>query len=287
MSSATKSGSRMIQFGHWPMNLVIGGTIVAGMFTVAIVSLFWTPEGTAGISVSDRLAPVGSPGAPLGRDGLGRDIVSLIMAGARSSLIVGFGGSMAGIIFGLLLGGLALVHRRLVDEVIMRWADIMYALPAILLAMILATTLGPGIGSAILAIGVGFTPVVARIVRGAGLQIANREFVAAARGYGRSDTYIILRHVLPNISHVIIVQATVMFATAILLEAALSYLGIGVQPPIPSWGRMLRDAQSFVSAAPTTALFPGLVIILSVLGFNLLGDGLRDVLDPRHRRGRQ
>lgn len=171
--------------------------------------------------------------------------------------------------------------RGLLDEAIMRACDFTFAFPAVLTAILILTFLGPGVVNAIIAIGIFNIPVFARVARGAALQVMARDFIRAARAAGRTGFGIILRHILPNIAGLIIVQASVQFALAILAEAGLSYLGIGTQPPNPSWGRMLNDAQTFLAQAPLLAIFPGLAIAFSVLGFNLLGDGLRDLIDPK------
>jgi peptide/nickel transport system permease protein len=163
----------------------------------------------------------------------------------------------------------------------MRFSDVVYAFPPVLLAILLVAVFDPGIAPAMVAIGIAYVPVVARITRGAALSVFQLDFVTAARGYGRGRVYVFVRHVLPNIASVLIVQATVLFALAILAEAALSFLGIGTQPPDPSWGRSLRDAQTLIQVSPRLAVWPGLAIAFTVLGFNLLGDGLRDALDPR------
>jgi peptide/nickel transport system permease protein len=167
------------------------------------------------------------------------------------------------------------------EDAVMRTSDVIYAFPPVLLAILLVAALGAGTGPAMLAIGVAYIPIVARVTRGAALSVFQLDYITAARSYGRSETFIFFRHVLPNIASVLIVQVTVLFALAILAEAALSFLGIGTQPPTPSWGRSLRDAQTFLRLSPRLAIWPGLAIAFTVLGFNLLGDGLRDALDPR------
>ena len=228
------------------------------------------------------------PGAPfyLGTDQFGRDILSIIMSGAQNSITVGVVAVGIGLTFGISLGLLASARRGWWEEVIMRMSDFMFAFPAILLAIMLVATIGPGAVNAIVAIGIFSIPVFARLTRGAANAVWAREFVLAARSAGKGRFRITIEHILPNIISVIVVQVTIQFALAILAEAALSYLGIGSQPPTPSWGRMLSEAQTMIFLNPWLAVYPGLAIALSVLGLNLLGDGLRDVIDPRLARKR-
>ena len=262
-------------------NLIIGATLVGLVVVTAIVSYLWTPFDPEQVNVADRFLGVGEAGHLLGTDQFGRDIASQLMVGARNTLFVGVLAVGIAIVVGIPLGAVAAVRRGWWEETVMRFSDLMFAFPAVLLAILLVAVFGPSTTSAMVAIGLAYVPIVARVTRGASLPVLERDFVLAARGYGRRRAFIFVRHVLPNIASVLIVQATVLFALAILAEAALSFLGIGTQPPTPSWGRSLNDAQTFISVAPTLALWPGLAIALSVLGFNLLGDGLRDALDPR------
>ena len=222
----------------------------------------------------------------LGTDAFGRDVVSLLLAGARNSLLVGTVAVAVGLVFGTALGLLASARRGWVEEAIMRLTDFTFAFPALLSAIMMTAVFGPGIVVSIVAIGLFYVPVFARITRGSANAVWSREFVLAARAAGRGRMRITLEHVLPNIASVLIVQGTVHFALAILAEAALSYLGLGTQPPQPSWGRMLNDAQALLFQAPRLAVFPGIAIAVAVLGLNLLGDGLRDLLDPRLARRR-
>ncbi len=268
------------------VNLIVGLAMVAMVVVTATVSFFWTPFDPEQVSVADRFFGVGEAGHLLGTDQLGRDIASQLMVGSRNTLFVGVLAVGIAIVIGIPLGGLAAVRRGWLEELVMRFSDLMFAFPAVLLAILLVAALGPSTKSAMIAIGLAYVPIVARVTRGAALPVLERDFALAARSYGRGRAFIFLRHVLPNIASVLIVQATVLFALAILAEAALSFLGIGTQPPTPSWGRSLNDAQTFISVAPTLALWPGLAIALSVLGFNLMGDGLRDALDPRLEVGR-
>lgn len=262
-------------------NLVLGAAIVAAVIITALVSFAWTPYDPSVISPKEPLLPTGSPGHLLGTDQFGRDVLSRLMVGSRNALFVGVLAVAIAIVVGIPLGGLAAARRGWVEDVVMRVSDVIYAFPAVLLAILLVAALEPGTTSAMVAIGIAYIPIVARVTRGAALTVFQLDFVTAARSYGRSKTFIFWRHVLPNILSVLIVQATVLFALAILAEAALSFLGIGTQPPTPSWGRSLRDAQTLIALAPGLAIWPGMAIALTVLGFNLLGDGLRDALDPR------
>lgn len=266
-------------------SFVAGGLLVALLLGLALLSLVWTPHPHAAINVPMKLQP---PSAShwLGTDSLGRDIVSLLLVGARNSIAVGVIAVGIGIACGVALGLLAAARRGWVDELVMRCADFTFAFPALLTAIMLTAVYGPGLVTSIVAIGIFNIPVFARVARGAALSVWTRDYVLAARACGRGPWAITFDHVLPNIAGALIVQATIQFALAILAEAALSYLGLGTQPPSPSWGRMLNEAQTLMFQAPLLALWPGLAIALSVLGLNLLGDGLRDLLDPKLARGR-
>jgi peptide/nickel transport system permease protein len=263
-----------------PPTLLAGAALVALVVLAALVSNVWTPYDPTRVDVPRRFLPPSSANA-LGTDQLGRDMLSRLMAGARNTLLVGMVTVLIALGLGLPLGGVAAVRRGVLEGAIMRLSDLMLAFPAILLAMLFAAVFQPSTLTAMAAIGLALAPAFARVVRGAGLQVMQQDYVTVARTYGSGGVWIFLRHVLPNVSSVLIVQATVAFATAILAEAALSYLGLGTPPPAPSWGRMLSESQSFLAQSPVLALWPGLCIALSVLGFNLLGDGLRDLLDPR------
>jgi peptide/nickel transport system permease protein len=206
------------------------------------------------------------------------------MKGAVNSLIVGWVAVGIGLSLGVLLGSLAAFWRGWRDEGIMRLADVFYGFPAVLSAILITSILGPGMVNSMLAIGIFYIPIFARLTRGASLSIWQRDYVTSARAVGQTNRAIIWSTILPNILSPLIVQATVQFAIAILAEAALSYLGLGTQPPHASWGRMLNEAQTFMEISPWLAIFPGLAIAVAVLGFNLLGDGLRDFLDPRFAR---
>jgi peptide/nickel transport system permease protein len=243
------------------------------------VSAVWTPADPTHVEVSARLKGP-APGYLLGTDQVGRDELSRLMAGATNTLVIGIATVILALGVGVPVGGLAAVYRGRLEDATMRLSDVLLAFPAILLAILFAAVFQPSRFTAMAAIGIALVPVFARVVRGAGLQVMQQDYVTIVRTYGGSNAWIFVRHLLPNVSSVLIVQATVAFAVAILAEAALSYLGLGTPPPTPSWGRMLSESQTFLDRAPLLAVWPGLAIALSVLGFNLLGDGLRDLLDP-------
>ena len=266
-------------------SLGIGLAVTALLVAMAVVSLVWTPYSPTAIDIAHRLARPSLP-HPFGTDPFGRDVLSMIMAGARNSIVVAIVSVGVGAGFGIPLGALAAARRGWIDDLIMRFADLAFAFPALLTAVIITALAGPGAVNAMLAIGIFTIPVFARLTRGSALSLWQREFVLAARTAGRGDIAITVDHVLPNLVAVLIVQATIQFALAIVAEAGLSYVGLGTQPPQPSWGKMLNDAQTYIYSAPLLAVFPGLAITVSVLGLNLLGDGLRDLLDPRVRRER-
>ncbi len=266
-------------------SFVLGGTLVLLVIAAALVSLVWTPWSPYDIDIAAKLKP---PSAAhwLGTDALGRDIVSLLLVGARSTIMVGVIAVGIGLTFGVCLGLVAAARKGWVAELILRMSDFTFAFPAVLSAIMLAAAIGPGMVTSITAIGIFQIPIFVRVTRGSANAIWAREFVLAARASGKGSFRITVEHVLPNILPVLIVQATIQFALAILAEAALSYLGLGTQPPQPSWGRMLNDAQTLLFQTPMLAVYPGAAIATAVLGLNLLGDGLRDLLDPRLARER-
>jgi peptide/nickel transport system permease protein len=263
-----------------PPTLIAGGVLVSLVIVAAAISLIWTPADPGHVEVSQRFRPPGDP-FPLGTDNLGRDVLSRLMVGARNTLLIGIVTVLIAAGLGVPLGGIAALYRGPFEAATMRLADVLLAFPAILLAMLFAAVFRPSTVTAMAAIGIALVPVFARVVRGAGLQVMEQDYVTVARTYGSGQLWIFAQHLLPNVGSVLIVQATVAFAIAILAEAALSYLGLGAPQTTPSWGRMLSEAQSFLNQAPLLALWPGLSIALAVLGFNLLGDGLRDLLDPK------
>ncbi|HWT18741.1 MAG TPA: ABC transporter permease [Variovorax sp.] len=266
-------------------SFVLGGVLTLLLLLAAALSLVWTPWSPYEMDMASKLkSPSGAHW--LGTDTFGRDVASLLLVGARASILVGVIAVGIGLVVGTALGLLAAARRGWVEEAIMRLTDFSLAFPAILSAIMMTAVFGAGIVNAIIAIGIYNIPTFARITRASANAIWSREYVAAARACGKGSFAITMQHVLPNISAVLIVQITIRFAIAILAEAALSYLGLGTQPPQPSWGRMLSEAQTMMFQSPLLAVFPGMAIAMAVLGLNLLGDGLRDLLDPRLARAR-
>ena len=263
-------------------NFLLGAILTVALIATALVSLVWTPYAFDAISVPDRLQ---GPSAAhwLGTDLFGRDVLSRLMVGARNSITVGVVAVGIGLVFGVLLGAIAAARGGWVDEIIMRGSDVVFAFPAIISALLITALAGPGAVNAIIAIGIFNVPVFARVTRGAARQVWAFEYTRAGLAIGKGPFAVTRDHVLPNVASVLIVQATIQFAIAILAEAALAYLGLGTQPPAPSWGRMLFEAQTLMAIEPRLAIFPGVAIAVAVLGLNLLGDGLRDALDPRLR----
>jgi len=260
----------------------VGGIVVALVSLGAVISYLWLPHDP---DASDFLMRFAAPSKEhlLGTDSFGRDLAARILVGARSALWVGlvavgigFGiGTIVGVIAGYLSGRLA--------RVLMFVMDSLYSIPALLLALLFAAAFGPGAIGAMIAVGIWAIPVFARLARAGTLAVKSLPYIEASQALGGSHTRIMLRHIFPNVLGPLIVQASLIMAIAILIEAALSYLGLGIQPPTASWGRMLRDAQGFLHFSPYPTIFPGLAIVFTVLGFNLFGDGLRDVLDPTRR----
>ncbi len=262
-------------------SLTAGASIVAFFVLMAVFSLVWTPHNVGVIDADARLAPPSFVHL-FGTNHLGRDVLSMIIVGARTSIIVALVAIGIGMVVGVPLGLLAAGTRGVIEDAIMRMNDVVFAFPALILAILITAVYGPGAVNAIIAIGVFNIPVFARLTRGAALPIWTRGFVMSAQTAGKSRFQISLEHILPNVAPTLIVQATVQFSLAVLAEAALSYVGLGAQPPAPSWGRMLAESQTMVSFAPWLAIFPGLAIFLFVFGLNQLGDGLRRRFDP-HR----
>ncbi len=263
--------------------LTLGIVLTALFLCIAVLSFLWTPYDIEVFDIPNKLqTPSGSNW--LGTDQFGRDILSMIMMGARTSIAVALLAVGIGMAIGVPLGLWAAARRgSFLDELIMRGNDLIFAFPSLVIAILITAVFGAGAVNAIIAIGIFNIPVFARLTRSAALSLWERDFILAARVSGKSAFRISWEHILPNITNLMIVQGTIQFSLGILAEAALSYIGLGAQPPTASWGRMLADAQTLTSIAPHTALIPGGAIVLMVLGLNLMGDGLRDILDPRIR----
>ena len=266
---------------------LLAGTALSAFFViVACVSFVWSPFPVEELDIARKLQPPGSDHW-LGTDHFGRDTLSMLMIGARTSIGVAIVAVGIGMIVGVPLGlAAAARHSTLFDDVIMRGNDLIFAFPALVIAILITAVFGPSAINAILAIGIFNIPVFARVTRGAALSLWTLDYILAARVAGKRDFRISIEHILPNIASLLVVQGTIQFSLGILAEAGLSYVGLGAQPPTPSWGRMLADAQTMIYLAPRLAILPGMAIVVMVLGLNLLGDGLRDHLDPRIRRSR-
>jgi peptide/nickel transport system permease protein len=256
------------------VGLIAGAALTAFFVSIAVAGQFWTPYDPGAMSIMDKLE------APnlrhwLGTDQLGRDVLSQLLAGAKTSVGVALLSVIIGAFVGVPLGLMAAARRGAVDELIMRGNDLIFAFPSLLLAILITAAFGPGAVNAIIAIGIFNIPVFARVTRGGALQLWTRDFSSAARVAGKGLVRISFEHMLPNMVGLLAVQATIQFSLGVMAEAGLSYVGLGAQPPTPSWGRMLNEAQTLTALSPTLALFPGLAVLLFVLGLNLLGDGLR------------
>lgn len=267
-------------------NFVVGGVLSLIFVCLALLSFVWTPFDVTTMDIAHKLQRP-NPVHWLGTDHFGRDIFSMIMVGARTSIAVALLAVGMGMGLGIPLGLAAAASQgRWLDEFIMRGNDLVFAFPSLVIAILITAVFGASAVNAIVAIGIFNIPVFARVTRGAALSLWSREFILAARVAGKNTARISLEHILPNVANLLIVQGTIQFSLGILAEAGLSYVGLGAQPPTPSWGRMLAETQTMVSFAPHLALIPGLAIVLTVLGLNLMGDGLRDLLDPRIRNAR-
>ena len=270
---------------RWPLSLIVGATLTAIVLLTALLALVWTPYDVEAVDIAAKLT---APSAAhwMGTDHFGRDVLSMIMAGAQNSLVVAFVAVGIGAGIGTPLGLTAAARGGWIDELVMRGNDLIFAFPALLLAVMITAVMGPGAINAVIAIGVFNIPVFTRVARGAAQGLWTREYILAARTAGKSRTLISLQHILPNLMSLLVVQAAIQFAVGIVAEAGLSYVGLGAQPPAPSWGRMLAEAQTMIGFAPWLAIMPGLAIFITVLGLSLTGDGLRDLFDPRVRRER-
>jgi len=265
-------------------SLYTGVFLCAVFIVAALVSFFWTPYDVTKLDIANKFKPPGLTYL-LGTDHFGRDILSMIMVGARTSIAVALIAVSIGMLVGVPFGLFAAIrHGSFVDEIIMRGNDLVFAFPALLIAVMITAVYGPGAINAIIAIGIFNIPVFARLSRAAALSLWQRDFILSARVAGKSGFRISVEHILPNLLNLLIVQGTIQFSLGILAEAGLSYVGLGAQPPLPSWGRMLAESQTFFAIASHVVIFPGLTIVFMVLGLNLLGDGLRDYFDPRLRR---
>ena len=260
--------------------VIVGGIVVLIVLLAAVFAPVLAPHSPYQQYTTDQLVGPGST-YPLGTDELGRDVFSRVLYGARISIQVAVISVAIGLLFGATLGLLAAFHGGAWDMVIMRFADILFAFPSLLLAIAVLAVLGPSLANLMVAIGIIFIPIFVRVTRAAGLVIVQEQYVEASRASGAGPGQIMLHHVLPNALPPLLVQITLAISYAILSEAGLSFLGLGAQPPEPSWGSMLSSGRGFMTFAPWTAFAPGMAIFVAVLGFNILGDGLRDVLDPR------
>ena len=266
------------------VNLVAGLTLIGVVVIGGLVSLVWTPHPPGAMNFAAQLEGP-SFAHPLGTDQFGRDLLSRVLVGARGSLYVGVLAVGIGLSLGGAAGALAGWLGGWADDVLMRIIDVLYAFPAILMALLLAAAFRPGVVTAMTAIGLATVPIFARITRSSVLSLKSAEHVEAGRALGAGQARLLWRYVLPGAVSPLVVQASLSLSVAVLAEAALSFLGLGTPPDVPSWGNMLREAQSFLAMSPYPALVPGLSIVGTVLGWSLLGDGLRDLLDPKSRRG--
>lgn len=268
-------------------SFVIGALITLIFVGLALLSFVWTPYNFAAQDIPHKLRGLTAEHW-FGTDQYGRDVFSQVLVGARTSIAVAFIAVGIGVAVGVPFGLWAAAKRgTLLDEAIMRLNDLVFAFPALLIAILITAVFGPSATNAVIAIGIFNIPVFARLSRAAALSLWTRDFILAARVAGKGAARISVEHILPNIFNTLVVQITIQFSLGILAEAALAYVGLGAQPPTPSWGKMLADSQTLVSLAPHLAIIPGLAIVLTVLGLNLMGDGLRDIFDPRLQRSRR
>ncbi|CAA9573866.1 MAG: Dipeptide transport system permease protein DppC [uncultured Truepera sp.] len=281
MTKAVAEPRRTVLFKAVPLNLALGAVLIGIVIISALVSFVWLPHDP---NAMDFTAQLSGPSAahPLGTDHLGRDLLSRVLVGSRGALFVGFVAVGIALTLGCLVGAVAGFVGGLLDDILMRLVDVLYAFPPILLALLLAAIYAPGTLTAMSAIGLATAPTFARLLRASVLELKNRDFVEAGRALGATQRRLLLRHILPNALSPIIVQTSLSLAVAVLAEAALSFLGLGTPPRTPSWGTMLREAQGFLQLSPYPVLVPGFAIVMTVLGWSLLGDGIRDARDPRN-----
>lgn len=280
MTTNIKPANPIKQRRRWRGSMRVGVVLVGLVVLAALISYIWTPFDPVQAYPLDRLQ---GPSLKhlMGTDRYGRDVFSAILYGARVTLLVGFVSVGIALLIGTPLGILAGMKRGATEEVTMRFADILLAFPALLMAIMFSAVFGASTVTAMVAIGIGSIPGFARVARSGTLQVMSTEYVQAARAASQPAFRIARRHVLPNIVGMVVVQCSVTFALAVLAEAALSFLGLGTPPPVPSWGRMLQESQQFLGTVPLLAVWPGVAIAVAVLGFNMLGDGLRDRFDPK------
>ena len=288
-AAASHGGTRALRLLRRSTLATVGFVIIAAVILAALLAPLLAPHDPIEQSLTRATLPPfwqarGSLDAPLGTDQFGRDVYSRILYGARISLSIGVLAALLGAAVGVTAGVLAGFYRGKVDMVVMRFVDLNLAFPLILLALAVAAILGPSLRNLVFVMALTTWMIYARVVRGITLSLREREFVQAARAVGATNGRIMFRHILPNLLAPVMVIFTLELARVILMESALSFLGLGVPPPTPTWGRMLAEGRSFLTVAPWIATFPGLAISITVLGVNFLGDGLRDLLDPRLRK---
>ncbi len=281
MAQATRKGLILYTFKRNKTSIV-GAIMAAMILSLAIMAPWISPHNPIEQKVKLQYSPP-SPTHLCGTDGYGRDEFSRILWGSRVSLVVGIASVLFSMVFGIPLGILAGYKGGRVDSVVSRFNDIFMSFPIVIFGLLILAIMGPGLFKIILAIGVALTPRIARLARGSTLSLKEMPYIEAARAVGQSDTKIIILHVLPNIFGDILVMGTLWIATAIIVEASLSFIGLGVRPPTPSWGSMIRAGLDQLTNAPWLSMFPGLAIFLTVFSFNLIADGLRDIADPKLR----